>query len=310
MRNMSFRQLEILRSVIKCKTTISAAKELGLSQPTVSNAIKNMEAQVGFALFERVNSRLYPTQEANIISAESEAIFALHSSLDVRIRDLQQTRAGVLNILSTPPLGYSLIPPTLRRFLRKRTKVRVSFEVRQFEHVIDSVEKNVVDLGFVLGLPIMPSLSSEVLSIQDMVCVFQPGHPLTCKSVIRPGDLQAHSLVGLEQNSRLGALVRNSFELEGFRYDSAVEVRHGSTACVLAESGIGVAVVDPLSALASNRSALEVRPFEPSTPVAASVIWTTSRPLSRLAQEFMKEVKSVLANGGPTADLQQRMVRT
>ena len=59
---MTLRQLEILRAVIRHRTTVAAADELALSQPAISNALKAMEAQAGFALFERVNNRLFPTQ--------------------------------------------------------------------------------------------------------------------------------------------------------------------------------------------------------------------------------------------------------
>ena len=62
--DMNLRQLEILRAVIRHRTTVAAADELALSQPAVSNALKTMEAQAGFALFERVNNRLFPTTEA------------------------------------------------------------------------------------------------------------------------------------------------------------------------------------------------------------------------------------------------------
>lgn len=296
MSNMTLRQLEILRSVIKCQTTINAARELGLSQPAVSNAIKSMETRVGFALFERINSRLYPTPEAAVIYAESEAIFALHATMDVRIRDLQNTRAGTLTMLSTPPLGYSLVPRALKNFLKNRKGLRVIFEVRRFEHVIDSVGKSVVDLGFVLGFPNTPGMTSAILSTQRMVCVFQRGHPLTDKAIIRASDIRPYNLIGLEQNSRLGSLVRNSFEVDGISYDAAVEVRHGSTACVLAESGVGVAIVDPFSALSSNRVALEVRPFEPATAVTASVVWSKNREMSRVAKAFVRECEIALTS--------------
>ena len=73
---MNLRQLEILRAVIRHRTTVAAADELALSQPAVSNALKTMEAQAGFALFERVNNRLFPTAEAMALYKESEAIFA------------------------------------------------------------------------------------------------------------------------------------------------------------------------------------------------------------------------------------------
>ena len=91
---MNLRQLEILRAVIRHRTTVAAADELALSQPAISNALKAMEAQAGFALFERVNNRLFPTSEAMALYKESEAIFALHAKLENRVRDLEGVPLG------------------------------------------------------------------------------------------------------------------------------------------------------------------------------------------------------------------------
>ena len=68
---MNLRQIELLRAVVRCETTVRAAQELGLSQPAVSNAIKHLESQVGFPLFERVNNRLFPTAEARSLYKNS-----------------------------------------------------------------------------------------------------------------------------------------------------------------------------------------------------------------------------------------------
>src|SRR4051812_48257192 len=79
---MNLRQLEILRAVIRHRTTVAAADELALSQPAISNALKAMEAQAGFALFERGNKRLFPTTEAMASYKERRGIFARHAKLE------------------------------------------------------------------------------------------------------------------------------------------------------------------------------------------------------------------------------------
>ena len=136
---MNLRQLELLRAVIRCETTSAAGRELGLSQPAVSNAIKHLEAQIGFPLFERINNRLFPTAEARALYRDSEPIFAMHAALETKIQDLKENKTGHLRIVATPPLGYSVIPRALQRLLAKRSKIRISLDIRHFEHVLESV---------------------------------------------------------------------------------------------------------------------------------------------------------------------------
>ncbi|QCK87087.1 LysR family transcriptional regulator [Phreatobacter aquaticus] len=296
---MNLRQLELLRAVIRCETTVGAARELGLSQPAVSNAIKHLEQQLGFALFERVNNRLFPTAEARALYQDSEPIFLMHAALEAKVQDLRDTKAGQIRIVGTPPLGYGAIPSALRRFLAKRPKVKVAFDVRRLEQVVETVEMGVAELGFVLGIGDHPALDVEPLLASRMVCVVRPDHPLAAKGVVTPADLHGEPFIALERGSRLGTAVREAFQQAAVPYNFAVEVRYCQTACVLAENGVGVTVVDPFSPTCSGHYDLVVRPFEPATPVTAYVLRPKGRPVSRLAEAFLREVRTSLEDVAP-----------
>jgi DNA-binding transcriptional LysR family regulator len=295
---MNLRQLEILRAVIRHRTTVAAADELALSQPAISNAVKAMEAQAGFALFERVNNRLFPTAEAMALYKESEAIFALHAKLENRVRDLRECRSGLLSIVATPPLAYSIIPSALSDFLRQRRQTRVFFDVRRYEGIIEGVTSRVAELGFALGLTHHPGIAHEVVYNGEMVCVLPPNHPLAERAVISASDLVGLPFIGLERGTRLGEAVRESFSRVGAPFQPSVEVRYCNTACVLAAAGVGAAVVDPFSPRQNGKQNLVVRPFTPRTPAVAYMLWSESEPLSRLASAFLEEVRQASRNLG------------
>lgn len=61
---LSFRQIEVFRAVMIAKSVIGASRMLNCAQPGLSRTIKHMEGKVGFQLFNRINGRLAPTQEA------------------------------------------------------------------------------------------------------------------------------------------------------------------------------------------------------------------------------------------------------
>ncbi|SEE78981.1 DNA-binding transcriptional regulator, LysR family [Rhizobiales bacterium GAS188] len=288
---MTLRQLEILRALIRYRTTIAAARQLGLSQPAVSNALKAMETQAGFALFERINNRLFPTREAQALHDEAEAIFTMHGNLENKLRDLRESKAGHLRIVATPPIGYGIIPQALKRFLADRPHVRVFFDVRRYEGVIDGVGNNLAELGFALGLEDHPGIETETVFAGEMVCVVKRDHPLARQNLVTPSDLAAHPFIALERGTRLGEAVRQSFREAGCPFGFAVEVRYCNTACVLAESGVGAAIVDPFSPGHGASHDLAVIPFRPATPAVAFVAWSKTRPLSRLAQAFVAEVR-------------------
>jgi DNA-binding transcriptional LysR family regulator len=288
---MTLRQLEILRAIIRYRTTIAAARKLGLSQPAVSNALKAMESQAGFPLFERINNRLFPTREAQLLHDEAEAIFTVHGILENRLRDLKESKAGHLRIVATPPIGYGIIPQVLKNFLKERPQVRVFFDVRRYEGVVERVETNLAELGFALGLDDHPGLHTETILAREMVCVVRRDHKLARRKVVTPADLTPYPFIGLERGTRLGEAVRESFRQAGTPFNFNVEVRYCHTACVLAENGVGAAIVDPFSPEIGAGHDLAVIPFRPKTSVAAYVAWSKARPLSRLAQAFLAELR-------------------
>ena len=289
---MTLRQLEILRALVRHRTTVAAARDLGLSQPAISNALKSMEAQSGFALFERVHNRLHPTPEALALFRESEAIFTLHSRLALRLRDLRDSRTGQLRIVATPPLAYGIIPPALKQFLHPRPGLRVFFDVRRFEGVVEAVLNDVAELGFALGFSEQPGIGCEVLHEGEMVCVMPPDHPLAGQQEVTAKDLAALALIGLERGTRLGEALRRSFQQMDAPFRPSVEVRYCNTACTLAAAGVGVAVVDPFSPRQGRAEELAVRPFRPATPARACVLWSEARPLSRMAQGFLGAIRA------------------
>jgi len=293
--DLSLRLLEIFGAVIVHQTTVHAAADLGISQPAVSLAIKQLEEQLGFDLFERRNRRLQPTQEARILFAEIEPIFLNLRSLESRVRDLRAGRAGKLRVMATPPLGHSVVPQALRRFLESRDDVTVQYDVRRMENVIEEVELGTVDIGLVLSLESHPAIDVSVLQTDQMVALVPKGHPLCKSDVISPADCVEHDHIGLDRASRLGLMLRRAFEQRGTPYTPRVVVRYCHTAAVLANAGNGVAIVDHYTPSLITNMDLEVRKFEPSINVPACLLTRKDTPLSRLSTEFVREIKSVMA---------------
>lgn len=292
---MTLRQIEILRALMRLGTTMSAARALGMSQPAVSNALKQMEAQLGFPLFERVNNRLFPLEAASIIQEESDPIFALHAALEERVQDLRESKVGRLRILSTPPLGWNVLPRALEEFSRRHRRVKIFFDIRELDEVVRSVESGKTDLGFGLGLGPQPTLEMEALFEGRMVCVVPPQHPLASSPVVTPRDIAGTDLIALDADTRMGASVRAAFQAVQEPFTFRAEVRTCCTACALVAAGMGASIVDPFSAMHDHLGTFMVRAFEPVIPSIVWAFWSNRRPPSDMARRFMGEVRLALA---------------
>jgi DNA-binding transcriptional LysR family regulator len=208
-----------------------------------------------------------------------------------KLRDMRDTKRGHFRILTTHALMRSFMASALADVLRTRDDVQVFFDVRRMEGVIEAIESGYADLGFAIAPPPRPNVTAQPLMTGNMVVVLPNNHPLAAYDKLGPAELMGHTIIGLEQTSRLGRIVREQFAAAGSPYIPHIEVRHCTTACTLVEHGLGISIVDPFSVDAHNRWQMAVRPFSPAISVAATVLHLSERPLSRLASRFISHVR-------------------
>jgi DNA-binding transcriptional LysR family regulator len=284
--DLSLRLLEVFGALMIHETTVAAAAELGISQPSVSNAIRQLETQLGFALFERERQRLEPTEAAMNLFREVAPLFEQLRSVEARVRDLRSGAVGKLRIMSTPPLGHTVVPRAFARLMQARPGIRVQYDVRRMQNVVEEIAFGTTEIGLCLGLESYPGVSVEVLRKDRMVAVLRRDHPLAAHKVIGPRDLGGHALIGLDSESRLGHAVQAAFERVGAAYEPQAEVRYCHTAAILADACNGVAVVDRYTASFLPNTGLIHRPFDPAISIPACLITREGRQLSRVAEDF------------------------
>lgn len=294
---MNLRQVEIFCAVMRCRTTVAAAFELGVSQPAVSAAIKHMEVQLGLKLFERLGNRLVPTREATMLHRDTEPMQAMAQALAVKVRDLRYGRRGHLRVLSTLSMARSIAGQALASFLAKRPDVQVFFDTMRTEDIMEMIDSGFADLGMTLAPTPRPGMSIEPITSGAMIVALPRDHQLARRAALTPDDLKDERLIGIEPVAQLGGLVRQAFEAANTSYRPSVEVRHGATACMLVERGLGVAVVDPFSAWQEAGWRIETRPFLPRIELQACAVSLQAPPMSRIATQFLAELHAAVATG-------------
>ena len=99
---MKIRQLEAFRALILRQTVTRAADMLHISQPAVTRLINDLETDVGFSLFDRINGRLNPTPEAMVLFEEVERSFAGIDRIAQTAEQIKSLRRGSLHIAGAP----------------------------------------------------------------------------------------------------------------------------------------------------------------------------------------------------------------
>ena len=299
---MNLRQIEVFRAVMQTGSTSQAAKLLLISQPTVSNIIRQFESQTRVKLFERIKGRLYPTPQAEALYAESDRLFNCFHAIEELAEDLSGNQVGMLRIAATPGIGYSILPSAIAAFRRDRPKVKASLHVSHYEHIVRMIMENQIDLGMTLTPTTHPSLVTSVIREGAFVCVVPEGHSLAKRDTVRPADLREYELISFARATPMGRAVETIFRAAGEHRDIGIQVRFCYTACKLVEQKAGVAIVDEFTVLGEVFPHLVVKPLETESRLPICVSYSNERPLSSLARTFFDDyvAQLVAAKNGYT----------
>lgn len=286
---MNLRQLEIFRAVFQTGTTIAAARLLLISQPAVSNILRQFESQIGLKLFQRAGGRLRPTREARLLYEQSEKVFSAFSTTCNLVNDLRNGWAGTLQIVASPSIGHSIVARALAAFQAERPHVHVAFDTPSNERIVEMLAAERAEFGLTITPIAHPSIQSEVIRTGAILCAMPPDHPLTARKKIRPGDLKDAVFISYPTESAIGMIIDEVFREVGEYQAPGIEVRYVLIALELVASGMGVAFVDEFSAAFQTTDRIVTRPVVTDRTLPFVLSRPRHAQLSTLGTAFVKD---------------------
>ena len=213
---LNITQLRYFQAVCKFGSTVKAAENLFISQPSVSNAIKKLEEEYGLSLFTRENNRLILTEDGSFFLERAERIL---NSVDEFSTEVRRHSAKDEIHLSIPPVGNMKVTHSVMAFRESHPELRIKL----YE---DAQAEAVAKLGrgrrdFVLTiLDDMNAEASEKLetiplgTVSLKLCV-SCDSPLAALEQVAIDQLGNHPLVMMKDNYYQNMLLSNRFRMLG-----------------------------------------------------------------------------------------------
>jgi len=281
---MTLRQLEYLVAIIDEGSFGRAAQRLYVSQPTLSQQIRALEAEVGGALVERLPRGVRPTPAGEALLPAARAALAATERARRAARMVLGLEAGELEIATVGTVAIGLLPPLLRRW-RARHPART---VRLHEHRDGPALAEAVAVGGAdLGIGPRPDSWSgplEPLGEEELVVVLPPGDPLRDRDDGVPlAALADREWVLFERGHALAQLTDTLCAEAGFTPEAAVRTAQIAAVPSLAAAGLGPALV-PVNILAGQQRRA-ARSLDP--PRSRELCAFTRAEWSPLARAFL-----------------------
>lgn len=291
---VTIRQLQIFREVLRTGSERHAAKNLKITQPAVSQQIRQLEHEVDLALFAREKNRLVPTDRAWDLLRSVDGTLQSVDRIEKSIAAIRNDETGSLSLAAPGVFCLNAIPRAIQAVRKSNA---LSFQVRAGSHqqIAEHVLNGRSDLG-VSRLPLDErAFEWAPAATARNVCLFQAGHRLAAKEVITPEDIIDEALVDIEPQFAAHQMNINALRYRGAEPDLAVEYDANSHDVGFVAAGVGISIINSLIAREYRQFGLEFRPFEPGAVYHYVVFWQRGRQLTAGMRQTVDELLGAFA---------------
>lgn len=237
-------QLRLFSEVAERRGFSRAAEALRISQPAVSKAVRELEAQVGAALLERGPGGVRLTDAGSVLAARARELFAIERAAEEEMRALRGLERGSLRIGASTTIATYHLPPLLAAFQARHPGVVLRLTSANSGAVLDLLTAREVDIALVEGPVDEPGLTVAPWRREPMLFVAAPTHRLARRGgMATAAELAAEIFVVREPGSGTREVAERVLAAAGIVPRRTLEV--GSTEAIkqVVAAGLGVAVV-------------------------------------------------------------------
>lgn len=296
---MDVRQLRYFLAVVDHGGVQRASEALYVAQPSVSQALKKLERDVGSTLFRRHGRHLSLTSAGEaLVQPAREASRWVELARDAVVA-VEDVRAGSLRLISTPSQTISPLVPLVVAMRRRHPGVQVVVSAADRpEEVLEAVRQGRCEVGLVATVGAsspVPGLVHQHVERQPFVVVSRAGGPLAASSgPVDPAELAGLALVAGQPGTGMRRAADHVLACAPGAH-VAVEIEHREALLPMVRAGLGVAVVSsswvPLAAdlgLVSRELAINLA-LEVSLVCPATAISTLATAFLALASRWTRE---------------------
>lgn len=283
--NLTIRQLQTFREVMRSGSISEASRTLLRTQPAVSTMIANIEKELGFNLFVREHGRLTPSPEAHYFLEEAEEVL---DRLDRTVRAMSEFGTldrGSLRIACHPASSGFFLPKVLAEFLKGRPEVKADLVMRSSPVVEDMIASQEFDIGLAETPPRRSSIRIEPFKLECVIALPERD-PLASKDVVTPTDLENYPMALLFSDHPDTLATQRAFAQCGATLNRRFVLRTHLPSLPLVGAGLCCAVVDRITAATSPAPGVVFRTFAPAITSSVALLLPAHRPASILTTAF------------------------
>jgi len=222
-----------------------AAEKLSLTQPAVSQHIKQLERELNVTIFDRTGSKIRPTPEGKLVIQYAERVVSLYETLQQALVDRRHTidrlRVGVTHTSES-----NIVTEVLAMYTERNDNIKITIQTDTVQNLYDMLKTYKIDIAILEGGVPDPSINSVMLDTDCLVLAVCNDHPLAKKRMVTLEDLKGERMILRLPNSGTRNLFAANLESRNLSLDDfnvVLEVDNIATIKDLVRRNYGVSVL-------------------------------------------------------------------
>lgn len=300
----TLRQLQFLDAIANCGSFSRAAEVCNVTQPTLSAAIKELEALLDIQLVEREPRGASLTRAGEEVARRARTVLTEAQDLVAAAREAGRPLSGTFHLGAIPTIAPYVLPKILPLLRETYTELRLVLREDTTDRLIDALRARTLDAALI-ALPWDASgIECERLAEDEFLLIAPAQHPLAARNGLSPSDIGEADMLLLEDGHCLRDHAVAACALPTMRSGAEVSATSLHTLVHMVAGGLGVSLVPRIAADAGLTAGTDVatRAFtQPLMGRAIGIAWRTGSPRQAEARLIGDVVRKALSDESASA---------
>jgi DNA-binding transcriptional LysR family regulator len=241
---MELRQVEHFLAVVEHGSFTAAARATRIVQSALSTSIRNLEHELGTALFERTTRRVTVSQAGQAFLPRARRVVAESTAAVEAVRAVAGLHRGRVAIGMIQWLGPVDLPAELSTFHRRYPDIQINVLNAPVSELLERLRNGTLDLAYLaMDGPLPDDLAGRPVFDEDLLLIMPPEHPLAGQRRVRWAELDDEQFVDFAEGTTVTGIVRRVSAQLGLSRRIVGQVTQLDLQLALVRNGLGVAIV-------------------------------------------------------------------
>ncbi|MDF2634179.1 MAG: transcriptional regulator, LysR family [Pelosinus sp.] len=287
---MELRQIEYFCMVGKLHSFTRAAEQLHISQPSITQAIRKLEEEIGVQLFDRSKKKAVLTLEGQAFHARMEKVLEDCHLAVQEAKDFKTWRKGTVKLGVPPMIGSYLFPDIFSCFKNMYPGLQlIAFEETSSLETVSKLEKDELDLAIIILPKNSETLNTLVITQEQLVLCMHPDYPLRQQQSVSFDQLKNEKFILLKERSYQHQVVISRCLQQHFMPNTILCSNQIRTIKGLISNGSGISLL--MKMVVRDDPQIAVVPLDEPITFDIGLAWKKNKCLSNASMAFINFIE-------------------